>query len=158
LLMLTAARLREVLAMRWDELRLAGEATWTIPRERRKGGEALTLSLPRRAVAILRLLRRRRGPAWPPWVFPARGGERPGPTWWAQSLAGRLRASAGFAFRLHDLRRTVASHLAGHGVPVDIIEAILGHRRPLLVRTYQRYAPLAAMREALEWWAGQLVG
>jgi hypothetical protein len=59
-------------------------------------------------------------------------------------------------FRLHDVRRTVATRLAEMGMHVPIIEAILGHRAPKLVRTYQVHAPVAEMRAALERWSVEL--
>jgi integrase len=150
LLLLTAARLREVLGMRWADLQLAGdEPTWTVAGDQRKGGEGLVLPLVPAAVELLKAIRARQRPP-SEWVFPARGAE--GPTRWGHALAARLRETSGVKFRLHDLRRSVASHLAAHGTSADTIEAILGHRRPALVRVYQRYAPLKAMREALSWW------
>jgi integrase len=155
LLILTAARRGEVLGMRWADLELAGaEPVWRAPGSLRKGGEPLVLPLVARAAGILRGLRPGKKRRRSEWVFPAPGGEASLGT--GQSITERIRARSGVSYTVHDLRRTVASHLAAHGTPVDVIEAILGHRRPLLVRTYQRYAPLRAMREALEWWAGLL--
>lgn len=61
-------------------------------------------------------------------------------------------------FRLHDLRRTVATRLAGSGVPVYLIEAVLGHRPPRLVRTYQRHTYVPEQRSALEAWSAKLAG
>ena len=51
---------------------------------------------------------------------------------------------------------TVATRLAEMGTHVPIIEAILGHRPPRLVRTYQVHAPVGEMRVALERWAAEL--
>jgi hypothetical protein len=59
-------------------------------------------------------------------------------------------------FRLHDVSRTVATRLAEMGTHVPIIEAILGHRPPRLVRTYQVHAPVGEMRAALERWSVEL--
>ncbi len=157
--LLTAARRREVLGMRWDELQLDPAATWTVEGARRKGGQLLILPLVPAARTILRAIRRaqRRRPGGPSeWVFPAHG--TPGPAMWASALVARLRARTGVAFRLHDLRRTLASHLSAHGISDDVIKAILGHRRPRLTHTYQVYAPLQPMREALEWWAEHIAG
>jgi integrase len=62
----------------------------------------------------------------------------------------RLRRAEGVPcdFRLHDVRRTVATRLAEMGTHVPIIEAILGHRPPRLVRTYQVHAPVGEMRSS----------
>jgi integrase len=50
----------------------------------------------------------------------------------------------------------VATRLSEHGTPVHVIEHILGHRLPALIRTYQLHVPLAEMREALDWWSDEL--
>ena len=48
---------------------------------------------------------------------------------WAKARAGRAAAAAG-AWRVHDIRRSVATHLAEQGIaPPHIIEAVLGHLR-----------------------------
>ncbi len=150
LLLLTAARLGEVLGMRWDELQLGGAALWTVAGERRKGGEPLVLPLVPEAVAILRAF-----PRSSPWVFPSPTGRGPVSS---VSWGYAIRARSGVTCRLHDLRKTLASQMSGHGIAPHVVEAILGHRQRGIVAVYQRYAPLAAMREALEWWAGQITG
>jgi integrase len=53
-------------------------------------------------------------------------------------------------WRLHDLRRVYRSMLSRCRVPFEIAEALLGHAQPVLVRTYDRHLPLAAMLEATE--------
>jgi hypothetical protein len=50
----------------------------------------------------------------------------------------------------------VATRLSEHGTPVHVIEHILGHWLPALIRTYQLHVPLAEMREALDWWSEEL--
>jgi integrase len=59
-------------------------------------------------------------------------------------------------FRVHDVRRTVATRLDEMGTPVPILEAILGHLPPRLVRTYQVHAPVSEMRAAFERWSVEL--
>lgn len=163
LLMLTAARLREVLGMRWAELELEGDdPKWTLSGDRRKGGEPLVLPLVGAAVEIL--VEHKKAKKRVPreifgceWVFPNPGLD--GPQRWSQRGPTKVREDSGVSdWQIRDLRRTTASHLAAAGTPIDIVEAILGHRRPVLVRTYQRFAPLGPMREALEAWARRLVG
>jgi integrase len=56
----------------------------------------------------------------------------------------------GVDFRHHDLRRTLATKLAGMGTPIIVIERILGHSYGGRVfQTYQRHSYLDEMREAL---------
>lgn len=59
-------------------------------------------------------------------------------------------------FRFHDIRRTVATRLAEAGVAVSVIEAVLGHRPPRLVRTYQKHGYVPEMRGALNAWHARL--
>jgi integrase len=53
-------------------------------------------------------------------------------------------------WRLHDLRRVYRSLLSRLRTPFEIAEALLGHAQPVLVRTYDRHLPLAAMLEATQ--------
>jgi integrase len=57
---------------------------------------------------------------------------------------------------LRNIRRTVATRLSQHGTPVHVIEHILGHRLPALIRTYQLHVPMAEMRAALDWRSAEL--
>jgi integrase len=59
-------------------------------------------------------------------------------------------------FRFHDIRRTVATRLAEAGVSVSVIEAVLGHRPPRLVRTYQKHGYVPEMSAALNAWDARL--
>lgn len=52
-------------------------------------------------------------------------------------------------WRVHDLRRTAATRMREADVSIEVIEAVLNHAPPRLVRTYQRPNLLPAMRAAL---------
>jgi integrase len=63
------------------------------------------------------------------------------------------------AWRLHDLRRTVATGLQRLGVRLEVIEAVLGHTagtRAGIVAVYQRHRYEAEAREALATWAAHV--
>ena len=92
------------------------------------------------------------------FVFPARGKDNP-----ASGFSKRKRQLdelAGFGtWRLHDLRRTVASRLAQLRVPPHIIEKILNHTTGTLggvAGIYNRFGYLDEMREAMDLWANEL--
>ena len=72
----------------------------------------------------------------------------------------KLDARAGVTdWRLHDLRRTVATGLQRLGVRLETIEAVLGHvsgSRSGIVQVYQRHTFAAEAREALDVWAAHL--
>ena len=57
--------------------------------------------------------------------------------------------SRGIGWRPHDLRRTAATRMREAGVAIDVIEAVLNHAAPRLLRTYQQPDLMPAMRDAL---------
>ena len=126
LLILLGNRRQEVGGMCWSELELDGSAgpVWTLPAERSKNHRALTVVLPETAAAILRSAPRTGRDC----LFGARAGI--GFTGWTNAKAELDRRLDGSVrpFRLHDLRRAVASHMADAvGIEPHIIEACLNH-------------------------------
>ena len=64
-------------------------------------------------------------------------------------------------WRIHDLRRTVATGLQKLGVNLQTIEAVLGHTsgsRSGVVGVYQRHSFDAEKRVALDAWGAHLTG
>ncbi|MGD0332459.1 MAG: integrase family protein [Xanthobacteraceae bacterium] len=62
-------------------------------------------------------------------------------------------------WRIHDLRRTVATGMQRLGVSLQVIEAVLGHvsgSRAGIVGVYQRHAFDAEKRDALEKWSTEI--
>ena len=135
LLLLTGARVGEILSLRWSDVDLAAGAL-RLPDS--KSGRK-TVLLPAPAVEILQV--------WPrfvgsPFVFPGEGhGVRKGQH--RVSLADPwawVRRRARLAdVRLHDLRHSFASVAVSHGETLPVIGALLGHSQPA---TTQRYAHL----------------
>ena len=151
LILFTAARSEEARAARFDQMDLSARL-WTIPPERSKNGEVHPIPLSAPAV---RLIEERRAVVRGPWLFPA--STREGYMDHPQHAVEKVRRLSGVSdFRLHDLRRTVATGLAELGTLDPIVEAVLGHTPPGLKRTYNRYQPIREMRVALEGWAAQL--
>ncbi len=147
--LLTGARPDEIRTLRWEDLELdAGVARL----QTRKTGP-LALVLPPAAVAVLRGVKRANDN---PWVFPSRlhGKALTQSGVWQVWRRVRARAKLGDC-RLHDLRHTFASTLAGRGVSLPIIGGLLGHTQPA---TTQRYAHLAdgPLRVAAEGAAEQI--
>jgi integrase len=166
LLALTGQRRDEVAGMRWSEL--AG-ALWTIPGARTKNGQAQEVPLSRAAQAVLVKAPRiaksdfiltTNGTA------PISGYSKAKSYVDAQMLAiARERAAAAGRndlddvqlddWRLHDLRRTLASGLARLGQPIHVIESVLNHRSGTIsgvAAVYNRHAYLEEKRGALEEW------
>jgi integrase len=148
----TACRRREIGELTWSEVGLDRQLL-ALPPDRTKTGHGHEVPLSPPAVALLescpRLLHCR-------WAFSATGH---GPIHGWSGILARVRADSGTAaWAAHDLRRTCATTLARLGTAPHIIEAILGHLPPRIVRTYVRYDLAAEQRAALERWAEHLAG
>ena len=158
LLLLTGQRREEVAGMDWSELS-ADLATWTIPGERTKNGQpsVVPLSAPAQAILQARLAlvrQQRRG-----LVIPGQGGKVRFGNWSACKI-GLDRVSKVDGWRLHDLRRTVATGLQRLGVRLEVTEAVLNHvsgTRAGIVGIYQRHDWKAEKRTALDGWAAHML-
>lgn len=143
LLLLTGLRKRELLTARWSNVDLErGE----IRLPRTKSGEPQTRLLAAPAVDLLRDLPRTDGS---PWVFPSPTNPRKFRTDIKRPWE-RIREEAGIPdVTLHDLRRTAGSYMAQAGVPLQVIQQVLGHSHPGVTKLYARLAS-ENEREALE--------
>ena len=150
LLILTGARLNEIGALRWDEIK---DGVIELEGARTKNGEPHTIPLSTPARTILENLPRIQGEV----VF-TMDGERPASDW---SRAKRRldEVCAVTAWRIHDLRRTVATGLQKLGTPLQVTEAVLGHTggsRAGIVGVYQRHDYASEKRSALEAWGAHV--
>ena len=57
---------------------------------------------------------------------------------------------------IHDIRRTMRSHLSALRIPDHVAEMVIGHGRKGLQRVYDQHRYEAEMREALTLWAARL--
>jgi integrase len=152
LLTLLGSRRQEVGGMRNSELDLDA-GTWTLPGERSKNHRPHTIALPAAALEIIKSVPRgdRDHLFGSPWV------NRGFTSWWTgkQELDRRL-GDAVRPWRVHDIRRTVATRMADIGIEPHVIEAVLnhysGHRRGV-AGTYNRSKYERAMAAALARWA-----
>lgn len=107
--------------------------------------------------AVASLLRTQ--PLWDqgPYLFSTTAGEKPVSSF-SKARAALDRALANEAgapsgdWRIHDLRRSAATHLAGLGVDEIVIERLLGHAIPGVRGIYNRYRYLDEIRSALQIW------
>ena len=147
--LLTGARRQEVLTMQWQDLSLE-RAEWRIPQT--KAGRPHLLPLPQPLVALLRQLPRM---ASCPYVFPGRSGQ--GHLVNVDRAWERIRTKARIPdVRIHDLRRTVGSWLAGSGESLPMIAKVLNHRDLSTTAIYARLN-LDLVRRALERNANRLL-
>jgi len=147
-LLITGQRREEVAALSWEEI--SGDlSTWTLPATRAKNGVAHVVPLSPQARALL-------GERDAGLVFPSLRGRFNG---WSQSKTALDKASGVSDWRLHDLRRTVATGLQRLGVRLEVTEAILNHvsgSRAGIVGIYQRHDWAPEKRAALEAWGAHV--
>ena len=151
LLILLGSRRAEVGGMCWSELDL-DVGVWTLPAARSKNHRQHVIVLPPAALAIINaVLQTSRDP-----LFGDRADK--GFTSWSRGrqdldrrLAGRVRP-----WRIHDIRRTVATRMADIGIEPHVIEAALnhfsGHRRGV-AGVYNRSSYDRAVKSALARWS-----
>jgi integrase len=158
LLILTGARREEIGGLTWDEIDFDG-ATWTLPGSRSKNRRSHVVPLSPTAIGILRA---RQG-GGRNFVF----GRKRSFVGWSkgkQALDARIEAAGAPSikpWRLHDIRRTVATRLADLGVLPHVIEAILNHasgHKAGVAGIYNRATYAKEKREALNLWGEHLAG
>jgi integrase len=155
LLVLTAARREEVFGLSWREVDLDSAAI-RLPAERAKTKEGRTIPLSPVALSLLGELPRFVGGDF---VF-GQGGQAPfANVGHAKARLDRViavdRGEPMQAWRLHDIRRTVATGLQRLGTRLEVIEAVLGHvsgSRAGVVGIYQRHRFEDEARTALTAW------
>jgi integrase/recombinase XerD len=104
-----------------------------------KGRKDRFVPLAPRVLALLREYWKRQRPR--PWVFPARDGSAPLPPTSLQKTFKAVVRQSGIAkaASIHTLRHSYATHLLERGVPLRVIQELLGHQSP---RTTARYTHL----------------
>jgi integrase len=151
LLTLLGSRRQEASGMRWSELDL-GAGTWSLPAERSKNHRAHTITLPPAALAIIEQVPRTDRAQ----LFGARAPG--GFVAWGKAKADldRRLSNSVKPWRIHDIRRTVATGMADIGIEPHVIEATLnhysGHRRGV-AGIYNRSPYDRAVKAALARWA-----
>lgn len=158
LLLLTGQRRDEVRGMTWFEI-APDLTTWTIPGERTKNGQPSVVPLSAPAQAILREQLAKRREQRRGLVFPGEGGKVMFGNW-SKSKTALDTATGVTGWRVHDLRRTVATGLQRLGVRLEVTEAVLNHvsgSRGGIVGIYQRHDWKAEKRTALDGWAAHIL-
>jgi integrase len=156
MLMLTGQRREEVAGMTWDEI-VPDLSIWTVPASRAKNGVAHLVPLSPQAQAILQAAPRvARDADEPELVF---AGRRRAFNGWSNAKEALDAESGVKDWRLHDLRRTMATGLQALGVRLEVTESVLNHvsgSRAGIVGVYQRHDYAAEKRAALTAWGEQV--
>ena len=150
LLILTGARREEIGRLTWDEIR--GDTIHLEGARTKTGGHGHLIPLSTPARRALQAAPRIEGE----FVFTL-DGFRPVSAW-SRAKARLDKASGVTGWRVHDLRRTVATGMQRLGVGLQAVEAVLGHvgSRAGIVGIYQRHTFAEEKRAALEQWGAHV--
>jgi integrase len=171
-LMLTGQRASEIADLRWPEIvdfrpsqaGIVGDEI-RLPGERTKNHRAHTVPLTNAALKILEAVPPRTKPNGTPRELVFGSGEG-GFSGWSKAkdqLDERIAEMTGepvVPFRIHDLRRSFATHAAEIGIQPHIIEAILNHvsgSKAGVAGIYNRALYEPEKRAAMARWADQLL-
>lgn len=128
MLISTGQRREEVAGLSWGEIDRAS-AIWTLPKERAKNGNSNIIPLNSLALQVLE--QAAGSDEWPKrgLVFPTAGGKAF--TGFAKGKGQLNKRLSGEDFmepwRIHDLRRTLATGLQHLGTRFEVVEAVLNH-------------------------------
>jgi integrase len=153
-LMLTAQRRTEVAAMRWADVDLDA-ATWIIPAKETKSHRTHLVPLSAPVIAMLGEL-----PRLGEFVFTHDGETHVSGYAKAKARLDSFMAAADAKvapWRLHDLRRSAATHMVRLGVSEEVVGRVLNHAaKGVTAKVYalHNYAP--EKRNALDRWAAEV--
>lgn len=158
MLLYMGQRKSETVKAKWEHIDLVRK-TWRIPKENSKTHNEHVLPLPEEAVGLLQNLHKVTGDR--EYVFSSSrllGTHLKYP----DNVARRLRNKEGGIsdFRMHDLRRTMATHMAMNGIPQTTIGHVLNHKglsgADQITAIYNRHDYMPEKREALNRWCSVL--
>jgi len=153
LLLLTGCRRDEIGGLRWSEIDLNAR-TITLPGSRTKNKQEHVIPLSDMAMSVLAGIPKRDGREF---VFGRTMGA--GFSGWSSAKREFDEVCQIEAWRLHDLRRTMATQMAELGVLPHIIEACINHisgHKSGVAGVYNRATYLPEKRKALGQWAHHL--
>lgn len=154
MMILTGQRRTEVASMRWADIDLEA-STWHLASEDTKAARAHLVPLSPQAVALLKST-----PQFGPFVWSSDGETHTKGYSKAKSKLDTLLAKSGTElkpWRLHDLRRTAATHMVRLGVTELIVGRVLNHAaQGVTARTYALHSYAPEKRHALIVWANDI--
>lgn len=142
-MLLTAARVNEINALVWDDVDFVNQ-TVTLWTRKKKGGhkESRLVPMTQKLFGILDYRYKKRDPDMP-WVFwhtywsQKEGRRISGPYLDRKKIMQTLCEIAGVTyFRFHPFRHFTASILQDQGVPIGVIQSILGHENQKTTEIY----------------------
>lgn len=164
ILTLTGQRRTETLHMQWGHIQKVNDKdiqgwVWLIPAKLSKSGRVHEVALSPLALEIIRGLKPRAGDN--PYVFASpQDGENPVSLSTIKRAVRDIKDHSGVdGFRLHDMRRTVSTHMAKMGISQQVTEKILNHKSGAggqLAKIYNRHDYRPERQKAFNQWALRL--
>jgi integrase len=151
LLILTGQREREVADLVWSEVDIE-RRLWTIPAARMKGGRAHEVPLTFHTVDLLKSLPRFTAGDF---AFTTTAGAKP-VNGFSKAKVRLDKYSGVSSFVIHDLRRTMRTHLSALPVQDLVRELVIAHARPGLHKVYDQHTYQDEKRHCLELWNERL--
>jgi integrase len=152
LLIATGQREREIAEMSWGEIDLE-KGMLTIPASRMKGARIHEVPLAPKSLALIESL-----PRWTggDFVFTTTAGMKPVNGFSkAKTRIDKISSVAGWV--IHDLRRTVRTHLSALPVQDRVRELVIAHANQRLHKVYDKHSFRDEKREALVLWEKRLM-
>ena len=148
-LLVTGQRRGEVSGMKWTEIDGDG---WLIPGARAKSKQGHRVPLSSLALEILE-----ETPHLGDYVFMSGRGLNPLKGWEnaKRRMVSFLKKPIPL-WRIHDLRRTMATHMRSLGVDRLVVSKLLNHAESGITKTYDRYAADPEKAAAMERWSDRL--
>jgi integrase len=148
-LLVTGQRRGEVGGMKWSEIDGDG---WKLPGALAKSKQGHRVPLSTLALEILE-----RCPNLGDYVFMSGRGLEPLEGWdGAKRRADSFLAEPIEPWRIHDLRRTMATQMRSLGVDRLVVSKLLNHAESGITKTYDRYAADPEKAAAMERWSDRL--
>jgi integrase len=148
-LLVTGQRRGEVGGMKWSEIDGDG---WNLPGTRAKSRQGHRVPLSTLALEILEQC-----PRIGDYVFMSGRGLEPLEGWdGAKRRADTFLAKPIEPWRIHDLRRTMATQMRSIGIDRLIVSKLLNHAESGITKTYDRYAADPEKAVAMERWSDKL--
>lgn len=151
-MLLLGTRLGETIGAEWSEIDLKAKF-WRIPAQKRKGqdGKRQSLTHPLSPLALDVLTKHHSATGDRERVF--HGFSYDGRTFAMPKLLATMKADH---FTPHDLRRTMATHLATLGCPREVLDVILGHATKGVIAHYDHSKRADPHAEWLKKWSDKV--
>lgn len=154
ILMLTGLRKHEALSAKWDDVDLESR-WWRIPQQATKGGDRHDVPITDDMLELFRSLKSFTGDT--DYVFASHHTGEAKPFAGVSKAKQRIAKRSGVKdWRLHDLRRSVATRLSEIGIKDEVKRSVLGHKLEGVLGVYDQHPYALEKREAMERWGRRL--